>query len=147
MRIWENVGNPETTDKILFKNPGTNNVTCWILSGICSIRSSQLTSTRCTLMSQFLILISPIPSHLTFSCSQLYHFVRTCRYVIPLNLSMPWTWVDTKYSINPRLTVFHSQLVTHLSSLFSYLSSLISHLSSPISHLSSLLSYPSAFIS
>jgi len=37
--------------------------------------------------------------HLSFSCPQLYHNHRTPRLVIALCLTMPWSWVDTVYSI------------------------------------------------
>ena len=38
--------------------------------------------------------------HLSLCRAQLYHHCRTQSQVIPLYLSMPWSWVDTKYSIN-----------------------------------------------
>jgi len=49
---------------------------------------------------RFLLMICPIPSHLSPSRHQLYHHLRTQRYVIPLNPSMPWSRVNTEYSIH-----------------------------------------------
>jgi len=42
-------------------------------------------------------MISPISSDLSFSRSQLYHHLRTRSYVIPLDLSMRWSWVNTEF--------------------------------------------------
>ena len=55
----------------------------------CRIRNGQLTRTRNSRKSQFLMLISPISSDLSLSCAQLYNHLRTRSQVIPLNLSMP----------------------------------------------------------
>jgi hypothetical protein len=38
---------------------------------------------------QCLMMISPISSDLSLFCAQLYHHLRTRRYIIPLYLSMP----------------------------------------------------------
>jgi len=46
--------------------------------------------------SQFLIIISPISSHLSLSRHQLYRCLRTQSYVIALYLSMPWSRVNPK---------------------------------------------------
>jgi len=45
-------------------------------------------------------MISPISSDLSLSCAQLYHHLRTRSEVIPLYLSMPWSWLNTEYSIH-----------------------------------------------
>jgi len=42
----------------------------------------------------------PVPSHLSLSCPQFDHHLRTQSYVIPLYLSMPWSKVSTEYSIH-----------------------------------------------
>ena len=45
-------------------------------------------------------MISPISSDLSVSCAQLYHHLRTRSLVIPHYLSMPYSWVNTEYSIH-----------------------------------------------
>jgi len=50
--------------------------------------------------SQFLMMVSPISSHLSRSRPQVYHHLRTRSYVIALNLSMPWSRVNTKNSLH-----------------------------------------------
>ena len=45
-------------------------------------------------------MICPISSYLSPSCPQLYRHLRTQSYVIHLYLSMPWSRVNTKYSIH-----------------------------------------------
>jgi len=50
--------------------------------------------------SQFLMTICPINSHLSTSRPQLYRHLRTRSSVIPLYLSMPWSRVNTEYSIH-----------------------------------------------
>ena len=44
-------------------------------------------------------MISLVSSHLSLSYPQLQHHLRTQRQVIPLNLSMPWSWVNTECRI------------------------------------------------
>jgi hypothetical protein len=46
------------------------------------------------------MMISTISSDLSLSCAQLYNHLRTRSYVIPLYLSMPYSRVNTEYSIN-----------------------------------------------
>jgi len=43
----------------------------------CHIRDGELTRTQTSLKSQFLMMISPMPSHLSLSRRQLYHHLRT----------------------------------------------------------------------
>jgi len=50
--------------------------------------------------SQFLMMISPISSYLSLSCAQLNHHLRTWSSVIPVYLSMQWSWVNAKYCIH-----------------------------------------------
>jgi len=80
----------------------------------------------------------PSPAH-----PQLYHHHRTQTYVIPLYLSMLWSWVDTEYVIHQVQhtlstaytvyciisisTVSHSQTLSHLSADHVVLNSLHSH--------------------
>jgi len=67
--------------------------TCWIGDG-------KLFSAQNLLKSQFLLMITPISTHLNHSGTQLYHHPRTWSSVITLYLSMPWLAVNTKYSIH-----------------------------------------------
>ena len=64
----------------------------------CRIGDGILTRTWNSLKSQFLMMISPISSDLYLSYAQLYHHLRTRSYVTPLNLSMPWSWLNAEYS-------------------------------------------------
>ena len=45
-------------------------------------------------------MISPISSDLSLSCAQLYHHLRTRSNVIPLYLSVPWSSLNTEYSVH-----------------------------------------------
>jgi len=45
-------------------------------------------------------MISPTSSDLSLFCAQLYHHLRIWSYVIPLYPSMPYSWVNTEYSIH-----------------------------------------------
>jgi len=42
----------------------------------------------------------PISSHLSLSCPLFYHHLRTQSSAILRTLSMPWSWVNTEYSIH-----------------------------------------------
>jgi len=53
-------------------------------------------------------MICPISSHLSPSRPQLYSHLRTRIYVIPLYLSMPWSRVNTGYSIHLVLDTLHT---------------------------------------
>jgi len=126
-RIWEIRG---TTCLIGFRRPRIGVITRWIGTHTCSIEDGKSTGTRNSLKSQFLKMISPIPSHLSLSCPQLNCHLRTRSEVIALYLSMPWWWVNTEYRIHwvqhtpstpysayciiPRSTVSHSQPVSQL---------------------------------
>jgi len=46
------------------------------------------------------MMIPPVPSHLSLSCPQFYHHLRTRSWLLPLYLSMPWSRVNTEYSIH-----------------------------------------------
>jgi len=87
-------------------------LTNWIRSQACCIWDGKLTRAQNSLMIQFLMMITVLSSHLTLSHQQLYHHKRTQSSVIPLYLSMPWSWVNTKYSNNPRPTISCSQPVS-----------------------------------
>jgi len=96
-----------------FKIPWISVLTWRIGRCTCHIGNGKLTCTQNSLKSQFLMLISPISSDLSVSSPQLSHHLRIQNWVIPLYLPMPQSLVDTKYSINPRLTVSHWQPVSH----------------------------------
>jgi hypothetical protein len=107
-------------------------------------------------------MISPISSHLSLSCPQLNHHLRTQKYIVPIHLSMPWPYVITKHSLDWVHAVLHTPskaytehsihwvldhskayclpLPDSFSSLISQLSLLLFHLSSLNSHLSSVVS-------
>jgi len=55
--------------------------------------------------SQFLMMISPISSHLSLSHPHLYHYLGIGSFVIPLYLFMPWSRVNTE---NSRHWVLHT---------------------------------------
>jgi len=134
---WERSGGYEriceirgTTCLIGLGRPCMGGITCQIGTPTCRIGDGKLTHTRNSVKSQFLMMISPISSHVSPSRPQLYPHLRTRSWVIPLYLSMPWSWVNTEYSIHrvlhtqstayteyciiPRSTVSHSQPVSHL---------------------------------
>jgi len=65
------------------------------------------------------MIMSPITSHLCLCCPQLNLPLKTPSWIILLNHSMPWSWVNTDYSIHwvlhiPRLTVSRSLPVLSL---------------------------------
>jgi hypothetical protein len=64
-------------------------ITCRIGTRTSHIRDGKLNLPRNSLQSEFLIMISPIPSDLSLSRSQLDYHLRTLTEVIALNLSMP----------------------------------------------------------
>jgi len=96
-QIWEIMS---TTCWIGFRRPRVGDIACLIGTQTCHIGDGKLTWTRSSLKSQFLMMIRPISSHLSLSCPQLYHHLRTRSYVIHLYLSMPWAWVNTEYKIH-----------------------------------------------
>jgi len=95
--IWEIKG---MTCLIGFGRPRIGVSTRGIGTRTCCIGDGKLTRTRHSLKSQFLMMISPIPSLISLSCPQLYHHLRTQSSVIALYLSMAWSRVNTEYSIN-----------------------------------------------
>jgi len=104
---WERCGGYEwiweisvTTCLIELWRPPIGVITRQIGTRTCHIRDGQLTRTQNSLQSQFLMMISPISSHLFSSRPQLYHHLRTQSYVIPLYFSMLWSRVNDKYSIH-----------------------------------------------
>jgi len=72
------------------------------LIGTCtwSIGNWSLTCTRNSPNFQFRTKICPILSHPSLSHPQPYHRLKTWRWVIPLHLPMPWSRVNTEYSIH-----------------------------------------------
>jgi len=95
-RIWEIMG---MTCLIGLGRPRIGVITRRIGTRACRIGDCKLTRTQNSLKSQLLIIICPISSHLSLSRPQLYHHLRTWSWVIPLYLSMPWSRVNTEYSI------------------------------------------------
>ena len=75
-------------------------ITHRIKTHTCRIRDGKLTCARNFLKSQFLMTISPISSHLSLSHPQPNHYLETQSKVIPLGLSVPWSRVNTEYSIH-----------------------------------------------
>ena len=69
-------------------------------SRTCSIGDRKWIYTWNCLISQFLMMLSPIPSCLSLSCSILYHHLRTRSWVIPVYFGMPWSRDNTEYSIH-----------------------------------------------
>jgi len=81
------------------RRPCIDIIACWIRSHSCAIRNGKLTCIWNYLSPGFSWWF-PISSHLSLSHPQLYHHLRTPRYVIPRYLSMPWSWVNIEYSIH-----------------------------------------------
>jgi hypothetical protein len=96
-RIWEIRG---TLCLIGLGRLRISSITHWIGTRICCIADGYLTPTRNSLKSQFLMTISPIISHLSLSRPQLYHHLKTQSQVIALYISMPWSRVNTEYSLH-----------------------------------------------
>jgi len=81
---WERCGGHEQISEIRgptcligFRRPRISDSTCKIGTVTCCIGDGKLTHTRNSLKSQFLMIISPIPPHISLPCSQLYHHLRT----------------------------------------------------------------------
>ena len=72
--IWEIKG---VTCLIGLGRPHIGVITWWIGTRTCCIGDGQLTRTRNSVKSQFLMMISPITSHVPLSRPQLYHQLRT----------------------------------------------------------------------
>jgi len=66
----------------------------------CGIGEGKMTCTRNSHMSLFVRMISPISSHHSHSHPQVYHHLKTQSWVIALYLCMPWSRVNTEYSIH-----------------------------------------------
>jgi len=103
---WERYGGNEwiceirsTTCQSAFGTPPIAVITHQIGICTCHIGDGKLTPTRHSLQSQFLMIVSPIVPHFCLSCHYLYHHLRTPSEVISLFLSIPWSWVNTEYSI------------------------------------------------
>jgi len=92
-----------TTCLIGFRRPLITVLTCRIGSSSCHIENGQMTRTQNSSKPQFLMMISPIFSHVSLSGPQLYHHLRTQSDDNPLYLSMPWTWVNAEYNIHREL--------------------------------------------
>jgi dissimilatory sulfite reductase (desulfoviridin) alpha/beta subunit len=69
--------------------PRIREITHRIGTRTCHIGDGRLTRTRNSIKSQFLMMISPVPAHLSLSCPHFDHHLRIRSYVIPLYLSMP----------------------------------------------------------
>jgi len=61
------------------------------------IGNGQLTRTWNSLLSQYLMIIYHLSTHLYLSRPQLYHHLGTWSQHIPLYLYMPWSWVNNEY--------------------------------------------------
>jgi len=85
---------------IALGRPRISTITHRIGTATCHLRNGVFTCTWHSLQSQFLMIISPISSHVSLSHPQLYHHLRTRCVVISLYLSMPWSKVYTEYSIH-----------------------------------------------
>jgi len=88
-----------TTFLIGFRRPSIGDITPRIGTHTYCIGDGKLTRPQNSLKSQYLTLISPIPYHISLSCPQLYHHLRTQSEVIALYFSMPWSRVYTEWSI------------------------------------------------
>jgi len=73
-RIW---GIRSMTCLLGFGWPRIGVITCRIATLTCCIMDGKLTCTGNFLKSQLLMMISPVPSHLSLSCLQFYHHLRT----------------------------------------------------------------------
>ena len=98
--IWEIWS---TTSLIGFRRPRIGDILRRIGTQTCRIRDGKLTGERNSRKSQFHMMIAPIPSHFSLSCPQLYHHLGTWSEVIPLYLSMTWSWVNAEYSVHQLL--------------------------------------------
>jgi len=74
--IWEIRG---TSCLIGLGWPRISVIARWMSTRTCCIGDGKLTLTRNSHVSQFLMMISPIPCHLYLSCPQFYHHLRTRR--------------------------------------------------------------------
>jgi len=126
-QIWEIRG---ATGLIQLKRLHISVITHQIRIPTCCIEDDLLTHTQNYLISHFLLIICVISTHLSLSCPQLYHHLRTLSLVIPLYPSRLWSRVNTKGSIHPlrytlctvcdtnciipTSTVSRSQTVSHL---------------------------------
>ena len=109
-------------------------VTCRIGSSTCHTRHGKLTRTPNSLKSQFLMMISPISSHLSHSLpspknTKSSHPYQSFHAMIMIQHRVQHTpsTVSSEYCIIPRFTVSCSQPVSHLLADHSVLNSLHSH--------------------
>jgi len=96
-RMWDIMG---TTCLIGFRTPHIVVITRGIGTRTWCNGDGKLTRTQNSLKSQFLMMISRIPSHLCHACPQLYHHRSTQSYLIALYLSMPWSRANSEYCIH-----------------------------------------------
>ena len=103
---WEQCGGYEwicefrgATWLIGLQRPRIGLISCQIGTGTFHIGDDKLTRTCNSLKFHIIMMIGPISSDLSLSCRQFYHHLRTRSEVIPCNLSMPWSRVNSEYSI------------------------------------------------
>jgi len=96
-QIWEIRG---STCQIGCRRSRICDITPFNGTRVCRFGDRKVTCTCNFLKSQVLMKVSHISSHLFHSCPQLYHHLRTRSNVMPLYLSKPWLWANTKYSIH-----------------------------------------------
>ena len=116
---WEIRG---TTCLIGYRIPRIGVHTRRIGSRTCRIGDGKLTRTRNSLKSQFLMMISPISSHLSLSSITREREVKSSISISPCHDHE----LTPNNSIHPRSTVSRSQSVSHLSSLGAPCCSLLS---------------------
>ena len=66
-----------TTCQLGFGRPRIGVITLQIMTRTCYIGDGILSRTRKSLFSEFLMMISPLPSHLSLPFPKLYHHLRT----------------------------------------------------------------------
>lgn len=94
--IWETRG---MTCHIGFRSPHVGVLALWIWSHICLIWIAKLTCPTTFLKLQFLMMISPIFSHLTISHPHRCYHLRTWSYVMPHYHCVSCSHVETNYTI------------------------------------------------
>jgi len=101
---WDQCGGYNSISKIRGTNhmsglgrPHIGQITCQIRICTNCFRNGKLT--RNSVISQFLMMTSPISTYLTLSRPQLYHHLRTHSEAIPLYLPMQQSRLNTEYSV------------------------------------------------
>jgi len=82
-----------------WRRPGVSVLTCLIGGHTCHIRNGKLNCTHSSFKALFVIMIHPVSSSLSLSHPQLYHHQGIRNYFFTLYLPIPWSWVNTEYSL------------------------------------------------